>query len=209
MIYLIIILVVSYLLGSIPSSVWIGKAFYGIDIREHGSGNAGTTNTFRVLGKKPGIMVFLIDVIKGVIPVLLPLFFINQLPLWGELSLYQVFSGVLAVVGHIFPVFAGFRGGKGVATMLGVGIGVHPIIAAICFGSFITVLIITKYVSVSSMFSGLLFAALHWFAFDSPLPLQIFASVVAVLLVFTHKKNIKRLLAGNENKTYLFGGKKS
>lgn len=208
MIYLIALLVVSYLLGSIPTAVWVGKVFYKIDVREHGSGNAGTTNTFRILGKKAGIIVFVVDVIKGVIPVLLPLWFKEYMPGWGDPMLYRIMCGVMSVIGHIFPAFAGFRGGKGVATSLGVAAGLHPIAALICFANFIIVLAVSKYVSLGSVTSGIIFALLTWFAFETELSFRIFAIVAAVLLVVTHKQNIKRLMNKNERKTYLFRGKK-
>lgn len=194
MLYLVGFFVLSYLLGSIPTSVWIGRTFYKIDIREHGSGNAGTTNTFRILGQKAGIIVFIVDVVKGVIPVLLPLLFKENLPEWGDIMLYRILCGVLSVVGHIFPAFAGFRGGKGVATSLGVAAGLHPIAALICFANFVIVLALSKYVSLGSVISGVLFALLTWFAFETELSFRIFAIVAAVLLVLTHKQNIKRLL---------------
>jgi len=203
MIYLAGLIVLSYLLGSIPTSVWVGKAFYKIDIREHGSGNAGTTNTFRILGQKAGIVVFIVDVIKGVIPVLLPLLFEKQLPEWGDLMLYRIFCGVFAVVGHIYPVFAGFRGGKGVATSLGLGVGLAPLIASICFVNFLLVLIISKYVSLSSVSSGILFALLVWLVFDNEISFRIFALAAALMLIITHVKNLKRLIDGSERKTYL------
>lgn len=205
MIYFIFL--IAYLMGSIPTSVWIGKVFYNLDIREHGSGNAGTTNTFRVLGKKAGIIVFVVDVVKGVIPVLLPLLVVDSLPEWGDAMLYRIICGVLAVVGHIFPVFAGFRGGKGVATSLGIALGLAPIIASICFANFLLVLIISKYVSLSSVSSGIVFALLAWLAFDYGTPFRIFALAAAAMLVITHVKNIGRLIHGNERKTYLLGKK--
>ena len=203
MIYLAGLIVLSYLLGSIPTSVWVGKSFYKIDIREHGSGNAGTTNTFRILGQKAGIIVFIVDVIKGVIPVLLPLLFEKQLPEWGDLMLYRIICGVFAVVGHIYPVFAGFRGGKGVATSLGLGVGLAPLIASICFVNFLIVLIISKYVSLSSVSSGILFALLVWLVFDNEISFRIFALAAALMLIITHVKNLKRLIDGSERKTYL------
>jgi glycerol-3-phosphate acyltransferase PlsY len=200
---LYLLLLISYLSGSVPTSVWIGKVFFNLDIREHGSGNAGTTNTFRVLGKKAGIVVFVVDVAKGIIPVLLPMWLHISFPGSDDAMLIPVICGVLAITGHIFPVFAGFRGGKGVATSLGVAIGLAPLIALICFGTFMLILLITKYVSLGSVSSGLLFALLAWLAFESELSLKIFAAAAAVMLVVTHTKNISRLLNGNERKTYL------
>jgi len=203
MVYFVVVILLSYILGSVPTSVWVGKAFYNIDIREHGSGNAGTTNTFRILGKKAGVFVFVIDVVKGVIPVLLPLWFEQYMPGWGDVMLYRILCGVISVVGHIFPVFAGFRGGKGVATSLGVVAGLHPLAALICFANFLLVLAFTKYVSVGSISSGILFALLSWVVFDTELSFRVFATAASVMLIITHTKNIKRLLKGVENKTYL------
>lgn len=205
--YLTGLFILSYLLGSIPTAVWVGRVFFDLDIREHGSGNAGTTNTFRVLGKKAGIVVFAVDVVKGVIPVLLPQWFSFLLPVWGDAMLIPVICGVLSIVGHVFPVFAGFRGGKGVATSLGVALGLAPLLALICFGNFLLVLVLSKYVSLSSISSGLLFAALAWLMPGSALSFVIFATAAALMLLVTHTKNIRRLAAGNERKTYLFGKK--
>ena len=131
----------AYLLGSIPTAVWLGRAWFGIDVREHGSKNAGATNTFRVLGKKPGVFVLLIDVLKGVLAVVLPIM------IWHETALgygftadrLQILAAIAAVAGHVFPVFAEFRGGKGVATSLGVMIGILPLSAVVCLGIFITI----------------------------------------------------------------------
>src|SRR5436190_3997200 len=116
----VIALVAAYILGSIPSAVWIGKIFYGIDVREYGSGNAGATNTFRVLGKKAGIPVLAIDVLKGFSAVSLAYFQSEWVPATNAFVIFQLTLAVFAVLGHVFPVFAGFRGGKGVATLLGI-----------------------------------------------------------------------------------------
>ena len=135
---------VAYILGSIPTSVWIGKAYYDLDIREHGSCNAGATNTFRVLGKKPGIIVLLIDVAKGSLAVLLPYFILGSRIDEERLVLIQILTAIMAVVGHVFPLFANFDGGKGVATSLGVIIGLHPPAALLCLVSFLIVFIADK-----------------------------------------------------------------
>ena len=152
---IVILCIAAYLIGSIPSSVWIGSWFYNIDIREHGSGNAGTTNTFRVLGTAPGIAVFIIDILKGWIAVNL-IHYLNALePHTAQFINIQLLLGGLAVFGHIFPIYVGFKGGKGVATLLGIVLAIHPFSALICLGIFTVVLIISKYVSLSSMTAGL------------------------------------------------------
>lgn len=206
-------LFMSYLIGSIPTSVWVGKSWHGIDIREHGSGNAGATNTFRVLGRKAGIFVMTVDIIKGTLATTLPVFF----PLLLEYSftvndiiLLKIGCGVFAVLGHIFPIYAKFKGGKGVATLLGMVIAVNYEAAAICVGVFLIILIITKYVSLGSMLAALVYPIINFFPFMYPdkhfnLTLVIFGFAIFIMVVYTHKKNIKRLLEKNENKTYLFG----
>jgi acyl phosphate:glycerol-3-phosphate acyltransferase len=196
--------IISYLLGSIPTSVWIGRWFYGIDIREHGSGNAGTTNTFRVLGFAPGIVVFIVDIFKGWLAVC-SIFFIPQIePDTARFVNMQLLLGSLAVAGHIFPIYVGFKGGKGVATMLGIVLAIHPLAALICFGIFTVSLLISKYVSLSSMLGGVAFPFLIIFLFkETVISLIIFSILVSVLLILTHQKNIARLLARQENKVSL------
>lgn len=194
----------AYLLGSIPTAVWIGKAFYGIDVREFGSGNAGATNTFRVLGKKAGFPVLIIDVLKGSAAVALaflsPIAFEN--PDFVDL---QLGLGVAVLLGHIFPVFAGFRGGKGVATILGVVLCILPLTCCVGLLVFFTVLITTRYVSLSSMMSGIAFPfILHYIMHNEDVVLTIFSITVAVLLVLTHRKNIIRLFKNQESKINLF-----
>lgn len=204
---IIVLLFVAYLLGSVPSAVWVGKTFHGIDVREHGSGNAGATNTFRVLGKKAGIPVLLLDVLKGAIAV-------NLVWFQSEYSFEAITPftnlklafGFCAVVGHIFPVFAGFRGGKGIATLLGIVLAVHPPAALCSLGLFLLILTITKYVSLGSMIAGVAFPLFIGLVFKTEVAsLMIFSSVVAVLIIITHQKNIQRLIKNDENKTYLFG----
>jgi len=200
---LLLTLISSYLLGSIATAVWTGKIFHGIDVREHGSGNAGATNVIRVLGWKTGIPVLLIDVLKGWVATMLPVFF----NLAGEgtalLTNYQILAGVAVVTGHIFPVFAGFRGGKGVATIFGVLLAIHPLLTISCFGVFLCVMLITGYVSLSSMSAGVAFPILLFLFFDTPsVFFKIFSIIVAIALVFTHRKNISRLLKGEETKLF-------
>jgi len=201
------LLIGAYLLGSIPTAVWWGRRYYGIDVREFGSGNAGATNTFRVLGKKAGIPVLIIDIIKGALAVLLahfsPFTFDSNQFVSLELGL-----GVAALVGHVFPVFAGFRGGKGVATLLGVVICLTPITSACVLVVFLAVLMISKYVSLSSMTAGVSFPIiLNLVLKNQNQTLMIFSVLVAVLLILTHKKNIVRLVKRQESKVNLFAKK--
>lgn len=194
----------AYLLGSIPTAVWWGRCYYGIDVREFGSGNAGATNTFRVLGKKAGIPVLTIDIIKGALAVLLAFFspFVFESNQFVNL---QLGLGVAALVGHVFPVFAGFRGGKGVATLLGVVICLTPITSACVLVIFLTVLMISKYVSLSSMTAGVSFPIiLNLVLKNENQTLMVFSVLVAILLILTHKKNIVRLLKRQESKVNLF-----
>lgn len=200
--YLVVAILVAYLLGSIPTSVWIGKIFYGIDVREYGSGNAGTTNTFRVLGKKAGIPVFLIDVLKAYVAVNLVRFF-PYLPNTPPYVNLQLLFGIVAVIGHIFPIYVGFKGGKGVASLLGVTLAIVPIPALLAFAVFGIVLLISHYVSLGSMVAGCSFPFFVFFVEQtSILSLQIFSIVFAVLLLVTHRKNIIRLKNGEESKIF-------
>ncbi|MCX6283284.1 MAG: glycerol-3-phosphate 1-O-acyltransferase PlsY, partial [Bacteroidetes bacterium] len=150
MILILVQVVIAYLLGSIPSAVWIGKAVYGIDVRQHGSGNAGATNVIRVLGYKAGVPVMLFDVFKGWLAVFLTSLFPDQGLTPDQLVYIEIGAAVAAALGHVFPVFAGFRGGKGVGTMAGVGIALFPFALLIVLGIFISILAITRYVSLSS-----------------------------------------------------------
>lgn len=198
-----VLLIVAYLLGSIPSAVWIGKKFHGIDIREHGSKNAGATNTLRVLGKKAAIPVFLIDFAKGFAAVQLSL--IAPASIENHIFYLKLALVVAVVLGHIFPIFAGFRGGKGVATMAGAVLAIYPPAVLLCMATFVVVLAISNYVSLSSMIGGIMFPVYTYFVFGNHYtPLVIFACVVAVLLLITHRKNIKRIANGTESKIYLF-----
>jgi glycerol-3-phosphate acyltransferase PlsY len=203
-IIIIALLVTAYLLGSIPSAVWWGKRYYGIDVREFGSGNAGATNTFRVLGKKAGIPVLFIDIVKGPSAVLLAFLspFVFESNQFVNL---QLGLGIAALVGHVFPIFAGFRGGKGVATILGIVICLTPITSLMVLGVFLIVLLATRYVSLSSMTAGLSFPFfLNIVLKNQNQTLLIFSLFVAALLILTHKKNIARLLKRQETKVNLF-----
>jgi acyl phosphate:glycerol-3-phosphate acyltransferase len=199
-----ILLLVSYLLGSIPTSVWIGKVFYGTDVRDYGSGNAGATNTFRVLGKAAGVPVLIFDSLKGWIAVMLPVWILSAGDSPVLFENFRVLCGTAAVVGHVFPIFAGFRGGKGVATLLGVAAGMQPIAALVCTLVFLLILVVTHYVSLgsilASLFYGLFLLVIDKVHHDATI---IFAVMIPVLVILTHTKNIRRLLEGNESRTYL------
>jgi acyl phosphate:glycerol-3-phosphate acyltransferase len=205
-VYNIGILVLAYLIGSIPTSVWIGKSFHGIDVREHGSGNAGATNTIRVLGWKTGIPVLLIDMGKGFIAALLPVIFHRFEPHSQQMINFQIISGSIAILGHVFPLYSGFRGGKGVASTIGVLLAVAPFVTLSCLGVFMIVLLMTGYVSLSSISFGIAFPLIQIFVFDTPsIYLKTFSMLIAFALIITHKKNISRLIKGEESK---FIGKK-
>ena len=204
--------ILAYLLGSVPTAVWFGKSVYGIDVRDHGSGNPGATNTFRVLGKRAGIIVMLADIAKGMAAtslgrVLLNLDFIEE----QNLVTFKLLLGVVAVTGHIFSVFINFKGGKGVATLLGMMIAIHYEVALLCILVFLITLIISKYVSLSSIIGALSFPALLLlvprFKTNEPL-LVIFGFFLFIVIVWTHHKNIRRMIEGDENKTYLIKSKK-
>jgi glycerol-3-phosphate acyltransferase PlsY len=191
----------AYIAGSIPSAVWAGKLFHGIDVREHGSGNAGATNTVRVLGWKTGIPVLIFDLFKGWLAAMLPEFLKAADGGTEQMMALQIACGIAAILGHIFPLFAGFRGGKGVATTFGVLLALHPWMTLICAGIFLVVLLISGYVSLGSMTAAVMFPVLLMTAFDTPsLLFKIFSVVVAVAIVVTHKKNIGRLIRGEENR---------
>ncbi len=197
----VISVVLAYLAGSIPSAVWAGKVFHGIDVREHGSGNAGATNTVRVLGWKTGIPVLVFDLFKGWLAAMLPRF-LEAAPAGSEqIMVLQIVCGLAAIVGHVFPVFAGFRGGKGVATTFGVLLALQPLLTLTCAGIFLLVLFISGYVSLSSMTAVAMFPVLLVTLFRTPsILLIIFSIVVAVAVIVTHAKNIRRLLKGEEKK---------
>ena len=191
----------AYLLGSIPTAVWVSRKFHNIDVREHGSGNAGATNVIRVLGWKTGAPVIIVDVAKGSIAAMLPVFLHLAPPESALLINLQIITGIAAIVGHILPVFAGFRGGKGVATIFGVLLAIHPLLTLSCLGVFLSVLLITGYVSISSMSAGIAFPVFLFLFFDTPsVYFKVFSLVVAVAMLITHRKNISRLLKGEESK---------
>jgi glycerol-3-phosphate acyltransferase PlsY len=197
----VLLILSAYLIGSIPTAVWVSKSFFGIDIREYGSGNAGATNTFRVLGSRWGTVVMAADVLKGVLAtslyVLVPYYMHDE----TERTNFMVGLGLAAVTGHIFPIWAEFRGGKGVATLFGMIIAIQPLAAICCVAVFLLVLYLTRFVSLSSILASLAFAVLILYIFDAHETLyRGFAIAVALLVVLTHQKNITRLIRGSENK---------
>lgn len=197
----VLFLIIAYLLGSIPTSVWIGQYFYKIDVREFGSGNSGATNTFRVLGYKAGIPVLIIDILKGFFSVKLASL-VSTYPSGSEqlVNLELVFA-VAALMGHVFPVYVGFRGGKGVATLLGIVLALNPFAASVSLAVFIVVFITTNYVSLSSMIASFAFPNVVIFAMDSRVPsMVIFSMFITVIVLITHQKNIERLLSKKESK---------
>ena len=199
---IILLIFLAYLTGAFPSAVWVGKTFYNTDVREYGSGNAGATNTFRVLGKGAGIPVLLMDVFKGWLSVNYVSFISNADTLSAELFFEnQLAFGIAAVIGHLFPVYTGFRGGKGIATMLGLLIGLQPLAALFSFIVFVFVFFVSKYVSLASViasFSFPIFVILVLGSINSSLDL--FAIFVPILSLITHQKNIERLDRGEEAK---------
>lgn len=212
-VYSLLVLLIAYLFGSIPTAVWLGQAFYGVDVREYGSGNAGATNTFRVLGPKAGSAVMIIDILKGWTATNLVYFLGVSItgPTGSVLFVnYQLILGVIAVVGHLFPVFAGFRGGKGVATLCGMVLAVHLDAALVCIAVFVIVLLLTNYVSLSSISAGFAFPFSIVFLFHTSIKsLLLYSICICALVLITHQKNIERLLKGMESKVYLFKRKKA
>jgi acyl phosphate:glycerol-3-phosphate acyltransferase len=197
----ILVLIAAYLLGSIPTAVLISRSYFGIDIRDYGSGNAGATNTYRVLGSKWGTIVMVADMLKAVVAVKLAFF----LPDASHYELYlvnlQIGLGLAAVLGHIFPIWAGFRGGKGVACLFGMVLAIQPNVALCCVGIFLLVLYLTRWVSLSSILASAAFPIFILVIFNEPEHFyRVFAIAVALLVILTHQKNIARILKGNENK---------
>jgi len=199
--YVVIAFVLAYLLGSIPTAVWVGKTFHSLDVREHGSGNAGATNVIRVLGWKTGIPVMIVDIGKGWLAAYLPVLLHLAEPGSAQLINIQILTGLTSIIGHVYPVLAGFRGGKGVACTVGVLIALHPFLTLSCIAIFLIVLLITGYVSVASMSMGIAFPILLFTLFSTPSTyFKIFSVFIAIAIILTHRKNIKRLLKGEESK---------
>ena len=206
---LLTIILLGYLIGSIPTAVWVGKSFRGIDIREHGSKNAGATNTFRVLGKRFGWLVLIVDVSKGILAACLPHFFSYMLEGYkDEFLILQLCGSFSAVFGHVFPIFAQFRGGKGVATSLGIVIGINPYAALVCLAIFLIVFLSSRYVSLGAIISALSFPFVSYFMIQEDARIMIvFTVVLGVMVILAHRKNIDRLWKGEENKMNLFAKK--
>ena len=209
---IVTLFIIAYLLGSIPSAVWIGKRYYGVDVREHGSKNAGTTNVLRVLGTRAAIPVFAIDFLKGFIAVSIfsLLKYDSGIPSQAWIVNMKILAVFVSVLGHIFPIFANFRGGKGVATVLGAVTGIQPNIALLCFAVWFAVLALWEYVSLASIVAGCSFPVFvsifsgsiysrHGLSHTS-ISFLVFSFVVALALVWTHRKNVGRLLDGTEPK---------
>jgi len=197
----LLLIILAYLIGSIPTALIISKKFFGIDIRDFGSGNMGATNAFRVLGPKYGTLIMVLDILKGMIAVglfyFLPYYLTNEL----ERTNFMMGLGLSAVIGHIFPVFANFKGGKGVATLLGMLIAVQPVVAVCCIGVFLVVLFLTRYVSLSSILGAIMLpVCVLWIWNEHELSYRAFALIVALLVIVTHQKNISRLLKGAESR---------
>jgi len=200
----LLLIVLAYLIGSIPTSVWVSRFFFDIDIRDFGSGNAGATNSYRVLGPKWGTLVMIVDMLKGMIAVKLALL----LPYYSDnetlfLNL-QIGLGLAAVIGHIFPIWADFKGGKGVATLFGLVLGISPWTALGCIGVFLLVLYLTRFVSLSSILASIAFPVFILLIFNvDNNTYRIFAIAVALMVLLTHQKHIGRLLRGGESKVPL------
>lgn len=190
MVQIILVLILAYLLGSIPSGLIIGKVFYKTDIREHGSGNLGGTNTFRTLGVKAGIAVTLADILKGTLAAYLPVLF--------GIDINPLLAGVFAVIGHTYPIFAGFRGGKAVATSGGVLLFCAPLMFLTIFVVFFVSLYITKYVSLSSMLAGI--CAVIYASINGDIPLLIAVTLLTLFVIYRHRANIKRIMNKTEPK---------
>jgi acyl phosphate:glycerol-3-phosphate acyltransferase len=197
----LLLLIAAYLIGSIPTAVWVSRKYFGIDIRDYGSGNAGATNTFRVLGSKWGTFVMVVDMLKGVVGtslyILIPYYMTDD---WDRTN-FMIWLGLACVIGHIFPLWASFRGGKGVATLFGMVLAMQPNVAICCVGVFLLVLYLTRFVSLSSILAGVAFAVLILFIFDDHVILyRVFSVAVALMVILTHQKNINRILNGTESK---------
>jgi len=199
--YLIVLLIAAYLLGSVPTSVWLGRLFFGVDVRKSGSGNAGATNTIRVLGWKAGLPVLIIDILKGFLAV--NLFILYNSEGLNNDGIWYLKTGlaIAAVAGHIFPVYIGFKGGRGVATLLGIGIALYPVCIWFVLGVFVVVLLISKIVSLASIVASVSLPVFVFALFSGDPPILRYLSLaIAVFIPLTHLSNIKRLLKGEEKK---------
>lgn len=192
-----LVLIISYILGSIPIGLIVGKVSRGIDIRQFGSGNIGATNVLRTLGIVPATVVFIGDTLKGLGAVLIARSLLSDYPM------VIVLAGLAAIAGHSASVFLGFKGGKGVATSLGVIIGITPLVACTAFGLWVIIVAVTRYVSIASIIASISAPIMMWFSqklFGRPTPIEytIFAAAAAVLILIRHKSNISRLISGTE-----------
>tara|TARA_B100001250_G_scaffold72069_4_gene58495 strand:+ start:4069 stop:4743 length:675 start_codon:yes stop_codon:yes gene_type:complete len=215
---LIFLLFASYITGSIPTSIIVGRILNGIDIRDHGSGNAGGTNVFRVLGWKPALIVIIIDVLKGWLPTAIFATTFFELQTISDLGVVQILCGFAAVLGHTYTIFGGFKGGKGVGTLGGMMIALFPTVFPFCLGIAIIVIMLTGYVSLASIIAScslpvLLFLLPPFLGLTpAPLSIMVFSLLVPWFIIFTHRSNIQRLRNGDENqfeKAMLFKRKKS
>jgi acyl phosphate:glycerol-3-phosphate acyltransferase len=212
MLSLVFVIIASYLIGSIPSGILVSKLFRGIDIRTQGSGNMGSTNAFRVLGWKLGLIVQILDLAKGIGSVVLASYIFNGLPFhnatpFEDITIFRIIAGVSAVLGHIFTVFAGFKGGKGISTAAGMLIGIAPVELAVAFGAFILVVTLSGYISLGSIIAAIIFP-FTMFLRENAFGVQItgyqtlivFSVLLSLLLIYTHRTNIKRLIEKRENR---------
>ena len=197
-------IVLAYLIGSLSSALWIGKIFYGIDIRKHGSSNSGATNAFRVLGKNAGIPVLIIDICKGSLAVLLAFVFFPSIKGSESFIGIQYLLGFAAVLGHVFPIYAGFRGGKGIATLLGIMIVIEPMAAGVSVLVFILMLALSGFVSLSSISGVFVFPLISIFVFKSTSPaFVVFSFAAFILVLLTHRENLQRLFDRTESRVTL------
>ncbi len=216
MLALAVVILLSYLVGAIPSSLWVGRAYKRIDLRNYGSGNLGTTNTFRILGWKAGIIVGLIDLAKGFVAA----YFFSQLghtvgngavtiPFWDLDAFLKIVAGISAVGGHMYSPYARFDGGKGVLTAAGMLLGIEPLSVLFSFVIFVIILGTTRYVSLASIFASFLYPLFlvmlrYGFGFDIDGSVIILAAILAISIIIKHRGNIKRLRQGNENRISSF-----
>lgn len=215
---LLIIAVLSYLIGAIPSSLWVGRIYKKIDLREHGSGNLGATNTFRILGWKAGAVVSVIDFMKGFTAAFwISTIAVDAIPSvyggWDTAIFVQIFAGLIAVIGHMYSVFARLKGGKGVLTACGMLYAIEPVSISLALLVFITVLLSTRYVSVASIVASLMypiFLVLLRYAFNQTIDgsLMVITAILAITIVVKHRSNIKRLIEGTENRISSFSPSK-
>jgi len=199
--YLVLTIIAAYLIGSIPTSVWVGRLFFGVDVRRHGSGNAGATNTLRTLGAGAAIPVLLIDVFKGFAAVQLSFLFRDNFTTFYQFVNFQLFLSVAVLLGHVFPIFAGFKGGKGIATLVGIAIAIFPWAILVSMGVFVIVVLLWQYISLGSIITAILFPIIVIFIFRTQTQsLIVFSILIALFVPFTHKANIRRLFKGEETK---------